>query len=291
MKPLWFISKVWEIIALFLFVYLLLYPQYATQSTRTALEFCGKTLVPSLFIYMVLSKIIISLPVTEKLIKFLGLESVILIIGTLCGCPVGAKVAVTLYKDNCISKQHAEFLCSFSNNASISFVLGFVGSELFGDIRIGLRLMIYQLLASAITAVIMKRIVLGKENLHTVSMSFTKRINLSEAVSDSAITMLNLCGCVIFFMVAGGVISSIIRMPDIGEAILKSVLEFSSGCVAASKAGKYAIPITAFALSQTGFSVGLQVKSIIKSRLSFKPYLMGKLICCTIMTALAFIFG
>ena len=113
-----------QMITLFLFVYLLIFPQSATQPTRFALEFCGKTLIPSLFIYMVLSKMIVNTPIIHRLTSILGLESVALILGTLCGCPIGAKNAVLLYDNGQITKKHAEYLCSFSNNASISFVIG-----------------------------------------------------------------------------------------------------------------------------------------------------------------------
>ncbi len=291
MKTRKFFSMITDITAIFLFTYLLIYPQYATEPTRYALEFCAKTLIPSLFIYMVLAKIVITLPITKWLIKIFGLESVVLITGTLCGCPVGAKTAVTLYESKKITKKHAEYLCSFTNNASLSFVLGFVGKELFGDIRVGLRLMIYQLIASAATALFMKFILFGKEKIPSFSAVRSEKTGLREAVADSAMTMINLCACVVFFMVAGGVISHLANLTPFWEAILKSLLEFSSGCAEAIDTGKYAIPITAFALSQTGFSVALQVRSVISGKLAFMPYLTGKVISCIIMTGLAIIFG
>ncbi len=280
-----------DVAAIGLFIYLLIFPKAATEPTRSALEFCAITLIPSLFIYMVLSKMIITLPVTEKLIKVMGLSTFSLLTGTLCGCPVGAKNATTLYEQERITKKHAEYLCSFTNNAGVSFVIGFVGSELFGDKSIGIRLFIYQLTASIITAFIMKYLLFGKERLPRMNPCNSSKIGLREAVADSAEAMLNICASAVFFMVAGSVAVNLFSLGQTGEAILRSALEFSSGCAAAAKCGRYSLPITAFAVGQTGLCVALQVKSVLGNRLSIRPFLLGKLISCAIMVFLAVIIG
>ncbi len=291
MKPRKIISIIGDIAAIGLFLYLLAFPKIAAQPTRVALNFCGSILIPSLFVYMVLSKIIITLPWTQKFIRLVGLEAFSLVTGCLCGCPLGAKNAVTLYEQGSITKKHAEYLCSFTNNAGVSFVVGFVGGELFGNTQIGLKLFFFQITAAIITALVMKPIVFGKERLPKIMPCKSSKIGFREAISDSAFGMINLCATAIFFMVAGGVAVNIFSLNPMGEAILRSVLEFSSGCASAAKCGRYAIAITAFALGQTGLCVGLQVKSLLGNKLSFRPYIMGKLLCCSVMVVLAVIFG
>lgn len=291
MKPRNIISAFADLTALFLFVYLLIFPQYATEPARYALTFCGTTLVPSLFIYMVLAKMVISLPITDKLTRILGLEAFALLTGTLCGCPVGAKNAMTLYESGRITKKQAEYLYSFTNNASLTFIIGFVGGELFGDIKIGLKLLMFQLIGSLVTAIIMKKIIFGKEKVPRTLPCGNQKVGLGEAITDSAATMVNICACAVFFIVAGGAVTQLFELDTVSDSILKSVLEFSSGCAAALKAGYLALPITAFALGQTSFSVAMQVKSVVGNRLAFRPYLAGKLISCIVMVTLAFIFG
>ncbi len=198
---------------------------------------------------------------------------------------------MTLYEQGNITKKHAEYLCSFTNNAGVSFVVGFVGSELFGDKAIGIRLFIYQLTASVITAFIMKGLLFGKERLPRMIPCKNQRIGIREAVADSAESMLHICASAVFFMVTGSVAVRVLSLNLQGEAILRSLLEFSSGCASAAGCGTYALPITAFAIGQTGFCVALQVKSILGNRLSFRPYIMGKLICCSLMVVLTVIFG
>ncbi|MBO5869906.1 MAG: hypothetical protein J6Q89_04065 [Clostridia bacterium] len=284
-------SYVADTVLLFIFIYLIVSPQNASEPTRNALDFCAKTLVPSLFIYMVLSKTLLSLPITEKIAKYIGVAPIALIIGTLCGAPIGAKNAVSLYESGKTDKKYAEYLCSFTNNASVSFVVGFVGKELFGDICIGLKLLCFQIISSLITAIIMKRVIYGKTKPQKANFTKTSKIGLREAVTDSALTMINLCACVIFFIVVGSAVSHIVHLPNELDAILKSVLEFSSGCAAAAKSDKFAVPICAFAIGSTGLSVALQVRSVIANKLAMMPFLTGKLISGAIMTFLAFIFG
>ena len=291
MKTKKLISLSADLAVIFLFVYFLIFPNRASASTRDALYFCGNTLVPSLFIYMILAKMVTSSIFIEKTAKKFGYEVLLLALGLLCGAPIGAKLAYDLYIKGQITKQRAEYFCSFSNNASISFVIGYVGVGLFGDIRIGLKLFTFQLISAISTAIIMRLVLFGKNMPSSPINMPMKKAQLSESLSDSAYTMLNLCACVIFFIVVGSAISRVFSLGSTSDAILKSILEFSSGCAAAYYKGIYSLPITAFSLGFTGCSVAMQVKSVSKGELSMMPYFAGKIINCAIFTILAIICG
>ena len=277
--------------AVSLFIFLTVFPKYATAPTRNALYFCVKTLVPSLFIYMILSKIIITLPATDRFAKRFGVEPLAFIAGNLCGCPIGAKNAISLYETGRIDKKHAEFLTSFTNNASVSFIIGFVGSELFGDVKLGVRIFVFQLCATFLTAVVMKYLIFGKEKIPKTDVLVSKRVGFREAVSDSAFTLINVCAVAVFFIVCGSALSGIFKLNPFNDAVLKSLFEFSSGCQAASKLNRFAIQTASFSVGFTGISVAMQVKSVISGKLSLKPFLTGKLLTCAFMTALSVIFG
>lgn len=274
-----------------LFVYLLIFPQYASEPTRFALEFCARTLIPSLFIYTVLAKTVISTSLVQRLSARIGIIPITLIIGTLCGCPIGAKISLSLYEGRRIDKKFAEFLCSFTNNASTSFVLGFVGNELYGDVFIGVRLLVYQLISSLITALIMKKILYGNEKLPHVCATLSQRITLSNALADGAMTMINIASSALFFIVVSNALSHAFALSGVALATVKSMLEFSSGIAEAAKLGNLSLPITAFALGHCGASVAMQVKNVIAGKLSIKPYFIGKTVSCAVMTLLAVIFG
>ncbi len=291
MKPKNILSHISDCVFIGLFIYLLAFPQYASEPTRFALGFCAKTLIPSLFIYAVLAKTVISTALVQRLSIKIGLVPITLIIGTLCGCPIGAKISLSLYENRQIDKRFAEFLCSFTNNASTSFVLGFVGNELFGDVFIGARLLVYQLISSVVTATVMKKIIYGKEKLPNACATLTRKATLSEAITDSAMTMINIASSALFFIVVSDALSHAIKLSKSAFAIFKSLLEFSSGCAEAATLDSFAIPVTAFALGHCGASVAMQVKNVLSGKLSIKPYLLGKTISCAVMTLLALIFG
>ncbi len=291
MKAKRIFSVVGDVFAVVFFALITAFPKYATIPTGNAVLFCAKTLVPSLFIYMILSKVIITLPLTDRLAKRFGIEPFMFVAGNLCGCPIGAKNAVSLYETGRIDKKHAEFLTSFTNNASVSFIIGFVGSELFGDAKVGLRLFVYQVVATFLTALIMKRLIFGKAKIPKAKSTSFRKIGVYEAITDSALTIINLCAIATFFMVCGSAISDFFGFDEFSEAILKSLLEFSSGCVSASQIGTFAVQITAFSVGFSGLSVAMQVKSVIGGKLRMMPFFTGKIITCTVMTVLSLIFG
>ncbi len=240
---------------------------------------------------MILSRIVISLPVTARLIRFLGCSSVFLLLGTLCGAPIGAKNAVDMYDKGLVDKKYAEYLCSFSNNASASFVMGFVGNEVFGDSRVGVRIFLIQVFSLVSTAIIMKYVVFGRKRLPKPVLELGNPVGLREAICDSALTMLNLGATAVFCIVCGSAISSLLGLDTVGDAILKSILEFSSGCASAGRCGGSAIVLVCFSIGFSGLSVAMQVRSVIAGKLSIHPFAAGKLISASIMTALAVISG
>lgn len=280
-----------DIVFVFLFIFMLIFPQYASDPTREALAFCAETLIPSLFVYMVLSKIIITLPIISVIGKRIGIAPIAFVIGFLCGCPIGAKNAVSLYESGKINKKYAEYLCSFTNNASLSFVIGFVGAELFGDISVGLRLALYQLISAAAAAFVLKYLIFGKSKLPKYEFSSVSRTGLREALADGAVTMLNICACAVFFIVTGNTLGGILSLPPFWNSFMKALLEFSTGCRAAVVLGKAAIPMCAFSIGFTGLSVALQVRGVIAKKLAMRPYMVGKLLNASLITLLAVIFG
>jgi hypothetical protein len=85
-----------------------------------------------------------------------GESAIAIIIGTISGYPVGAKVVCSLVRDNKISKEEAERLLAFCNNSGPLFILGTVGISLFGNKTIGFILLITHILASLSVGIIYK---------------------------------------------------------------------------------------------------------------------------------------
>ena len=273
-------------------VYLTVFPERASVPTREALVFCFSSLVPAVFMYGVLSKLIISLPITERLSRFFGTAPIAAFISLLCGAPVGARIALSLYNQGAVSKRYAEYLLSFCVCPSLPFTVGFVGGTLFGSTLIGLKLLLFQVVAMVMISTGFKfSLPSAERSTPRGKLKPTKRTDLREAISEGAESMISVCACAVFFIVCSSVLKNLFALPPLPEAITKALLEFSSGCAAAAKLARYSLALSAFSLGWCGLSVALQVQTAVGNSLSIRLFLLGRLVSGTLMTILAVIFG
>ena len=292
MKPRRALSFAAEALTLFLFAYMLLSPGAAAQSVKTALAFCAQTLVPSLFVFIALADRIVSMRITALVARKTGAAFLLWLLGSLCGVPVGAVLANGLYSSGGISKRYAEYLLPFTNNAGVSFLLGCVGAQLFGNVSAGVKLALCQLVSTAATAFVLRFAMFGRARLPRPDA--LPRINrpLYSSVTGAASGMMAICACAVFFTAVAQTAVTLLGLSGAGESLLRSALEFSSGCAsAAALPHKTAFVLCAFACGQTGLSVAVQVRAVTGGRLSMRPYLAGKAINCAVFMLLAFFIG
>lgn len=121
---------------------LLTFPKESLAFSFTGLQLWFNRMIPTLLPFMILSGIMIRLNLTENFVRILSpvlspllhisLNAIYaVIVGFLCGFPMGAKVIADLYSRNKITREEASFLLSFCNNIGpiyfISFVLPIIG--------------------------------------------------------------------------------------------------------------------------------------------------------------------
>ncbi|WWR14538.1 hypothetical protein V1224_08450 [Lachnospiraceae bacterium JLR.KK008] len=116
---------------------MLCYPQLSLSCALTGLNVWFQKMIPTLFPFMVLSGMMIRLRLSDQfagffrplLYPFLRVNNRCLycvIIGFLCGFPMGAKITADLYRLRQITKKEADFLLAFCNNIGPVFFTGFV---------------------------------------------------------------------------------------------------------------------------------------------------------------------
>ena len=108
---------------LFLYVlYLLIrYPTESTLLAKDGLLIWFHTMLPTLMPFMILSTLMVSMHLTD----FLGPKRYCIVMGFLCGFPMGAKIVNDLYKTDQLSQKEAELLMGFCNNLGPIFMLNF----------------------------------------------------------------------------------------------------------------------------------------------------------------------
>lgn len=105
--------------------------------TALGLELWFQKMIPTLLPFMILSGIMVRLKLTEKIsmLAYPVIRPVFrvrknvcyaMLMGFLCGFPMGAKVVDDLYSREMITKREAEYLLSFCNNIGPVYFCGFV---------------------------------------------------------------------------------------------------------------------------------------------------------------------
>lgn len=122
---------------LLLTAFMLIYPSQSVAFSLTGLMLWFEKMVPVLFPFMVVSGIMIRMNLTEKFAHMLspilrplfrvsdnGIYCIIM--GFLCGFPMGARVVAELYERNRLSRAEAQYLLEFCNNIGPIYFCSFV---------------------------------------------------------------------------------------------------------------------------------------------------------------------
>ena len=294
----------------FCFCLILRNSDVAIEYIGRGLKLCTQTVIPSLFPFMVISELLVESGAGEALGKFFsrlmrwlfglsGAGGSAVFLGSLCGFPIGAKTAVSLYDRNMISKTELEHLLTFSNNPSSAFLINAVGISLFANRRIGLILYVIVLVSSFVVGFFMRFFLRGphapKVHKHYPTGLHPGGVQMfTDSVTHAANGMILICAYVIFFSALTGALSCMINnwggIPSLLHTLLFGFLELSGGVSEASSLPDLpmALVVTAAVAGWSGLSVHCQIMTLCSGRgISFKPYVLAKiaqgLLCALLM--------
>ena len=196
-------------------------------AVTAALTLCARSVIPALFPFMVISSLAMSMGLAELLSPPLGglmavygigsAGSAALVLGLVGGYPTGAVAAAQLYRDGALTRDETEHLLAFCNNANPAFLMGVLGTGLFGNFRAGLWLWVIHIAAALIVGLLLGRTD-GKHPPHPRLPPSFRAVSLPAAfvtaVQTALRNSLNVCAFVTVFSVAslpfrnpGGVLS------------------------------------------------------------------------------------
>lgn len=127
----------YTVLAFLVTAVILLFPADCLSFALKGLNLWFERMIPTLFPFMVLSGIIIRMNLTDSFVKVLNpvLGKLFcirpacvygMLVGFLCGFPMGAHVTAQLYEQKQISKSEAAYLLSFCNNIGPVYFISFV---------------------------------------------------------------------------------------------------------------------------------------------------------------------
>ena len=274
-----------------LFVLCILSADKTKAAMLDTLAFCTKTVVPTIFPFMILSALLMQAVSgkaknndpklfaqgsTEPFFQMLAF-----VVGALCGFPIGAQIVNDLYNDNKITKAQAKRLFPLSNQCSLAFVTLGVGDALLGSQRQGLYLYIIMILSSLLVFFLFPT--------KNEDASQHEKINKKEAprpfvhiVRDATLSTLYTVGFLLLFSIPIALLESAVKNDSL-RLMLTLPLEFTGACRAAieiiPKESILLFPTLATILSFGGICVGMQSELIVKSsKLNMRNYYLRKLL-------------
>ncbi len=257
--------------ALAMLLLCILVPSEISVSVYDSLLFCGRTIIPQVFLGMVISSLVADMPL-PKFISGKMRTVILLVICMLCGSPNGAVTAKRLYDTGALDKKGAEMFCACSGSVSASFMMGFV-AETTKSNAAAITMLVSQI-AVSLAVFCFAPFECGYSN--------ESKKSVVAAIKNACINCINVCGMIIFFSLPMALLQRNVYLPEGIMAILKGIFEFSSGVAAANGDLKATAIICGFG----GLCVAAQVKSILESRLSAKPFLAVRLMSAALMGAL-----
>ena len=268
----------------------------AIEYMGAGLSVCAKTIIPSLFPFMVISELLISSGIGELIGRLISAPSKFMF---------GVSGAGSCYEKGMISREEFEHLLTFSNNPSSAFLISAVGISLFSDKNFGLLLYGCTVLSAGMVGIAGRFIFRNKNKTDIVPVSsFAPKssiLQFTSAVQSAARGIITVCAYVIFFSAFVGCLGATIRemgVPEFFGTVMFGFFELTSGVCSAAAIGNFktAAVLCAFFAGWSGLSVHFQIMSICADKgISFRNYFLAKLcqgILCAglMMLSLKFIY-
>ncbi len=302
-------QKIILFFCLCLLLFLLLHPAESLLAARDGLTLWLNVMFPTLLPFLILTGILLKTGNIRKLLnpaaplakKLLGLSpagTYVLILGLLCGYPMGAKLAHDLYIDQQISRREGEYLLSFSCNASPSFILSYMAGDCLENRISSVRILILLLSADIVCMLFFRFLVYRGCTVSPIKPIRGKKetsgqdsagVILDVSIMNGFETITRLGGYILMFSLIFACISYYWPFSPLTGTLLTAPIELTTGLHKVASADfswkmKYYVSmiLTAFG----GFCVMFQTKSVLENKLSLIPYITSKCLNATVLLLL-----
>lgn len=284
-------------LSLYLIFLMLRYPALSLEYASTGLTLWFTKMVPTLLPFMILSGIMIRMNLTERFVGLLhpllhriyGTSrngSYTIIMGFLCGFPMGARIVGELYEQHKLSREESALLLSFCNNIGPIYFLSYVVPTLGIDrpgrpflLMYGIPLL-YGFLLMRIRPWMTRKVSFCENHPEARSLqarqpgSCSLLAAIDASVLSGLIGIARLGGYMVFFNLLNIVFQPFQHVNTNILNIYRCLLEITSGIDCSGRSINFAILIL---LPFGGFSCIAQTYSMIRQTdLSLRPYVYHK---------------
>ena len=301
-----------RIITLFcicLLLFLLVHPEEAFLSAKDGMSLWLNVMIPTLLPFLILTGILLKAGNIPQLLgplspfwkHFFGISpagAYVLILGFLCGYPMGAKLAHDLYINHQISQREGEYLLTFSCNASPAFIFSYLSKNILEGKVPPHSLLLLLLSADFVCMLFFRFLVYHGNTVSSVEPESRKKetyqqdstgVILDVSIMNGFETITRLGGYILIFSLVFTCIRHYWPFSEQTSILFTSPIELTTGLQQIAHS-RYSwrfrcissITLTAFG----GLCVMFQTKSVLENRLSLFPYVTSK----CLNTSLVFLF-
>lgn len=278
------------------FLLLLLFSPQVMGGVRHALQLCYKTIIPSLFPFMLLSDLLCASflgqtailsrldGVCRKLFAVPAIGMLAFLAGALCGFPLGVKVCADLFRVGRLRVEEAERLLAFCNNTGPAFVITGVGIGLLNDVKMGVLLYALQIVSGLAVGILLARLLPTRqcEAARPCAVPPASQPGIVPAVQRSMRAMIFVCGMIVTFSIPIALMGVFVKN-SVLLAFISSFLEMGNASAAAAALYTTAPDAALLALTNAlcfgGLSVHLQAALFLSDLpISLRHHTAGKLL-------------
>ncbi|MBQ7296162.1 MAG: hypothetical protein IJW86_08245 [Clostridia bacterium] len=268
---------------------LLKFPETAGQGISDGIDLCLGTLIPSLYPFMIVSSLVVSLDtfsyierlfskITNTLLRLPGKSLSVIVMSMIGGFPIGGKMIKELYEKGEITEFQAKRLMLFCINPGPAFTISSVGFYMLGSKKAGV-IIYFSVIAAAMLICFATRFLerdsfyMEEKAKNKSDLSFSAC--LVSSVSSGSAAMLGVCAWVIAFSCLNRLTDILPLSPEM-RLFVCSLLEVTNGCYLAS--GNLGIPAIAAIIGFGGICTHFQVMSTVRAvRLKYKHFITGRI--------------
>ncbi|MGG0667138.1 hypothetical protein [Sporosarcina koreensis] len=279
------IAVIWGLIILFI-----LQPGIAHDGAEAGAQLFVHALLPYLLPYIILTQWLLKVPVENPSKKSWKRYMKAYVLGSFGGFPVGAVTVTEMVKNGELSNRESGYLLAACHAPGPMFILGFVGTELFGDTTSGWKLLAAIHIANIIFLLFTLFALKRKRQQMEYPQLEVKKKNASspflESIKESSTVIILVATTVIFFSSLGNVLTTAISKVfavDLGitKTFLLALFEMTSGVQSATD-HFFTSPVFPFLIaaiiSMNGLSIHMQVFVIAKTaNTPLLPYFISRI--------------
>ena len=291
-----------RIITLFcicLLLFLLVHPEEALLSAKDGMSLWLNVMIPTLLPFLILTGILLKTGNIPQLLEplapfwkhFFGISpagAYVLILGFLCGYPMGAKLAHDLYINHQISQREGEYLLTFSCNASPAFIFSYLSQNILEGKIPPHSLLLILLSADFVCMLFFRFLVYHGNTVSSVKPEYRKKetyqqdstgVILDVSIMSGFETITRLGGYILIFSLLFTGFYHYWPFCSQNKILLTSPIELTTGLHQIAQSAfswkiKYITSMTLTAFG--GFCVMFQTKSVLEEKLSILPYIFAK---------------